>query len=295
MIRLARAAHRIRVPVYIVSMVVIITTTLLALSAEDGPVRTTLLTASRVGIACFVLAVLVMALGGRLVPRPEPLTVLSPVTGRWSALNSPATKVPSHGLHAYGQTWAIDLVHEPEDGCRPEFGQGPAMRPPADYPAFGEPVLAMVGGEVVAASDGQRDHRSRSSLGAAVYLTLEAMVRELGGPRFIVGNHVTIRTDEGTYALVAHLQQGSARVAVGDTVVAGQQIGACGNSGNTSEPHVHAQLMDRRSLLLARGLPMAFSHIAVEGEGSDRTVDGLPADEEYMVVTPSDLDAAPET
>lgn len=293
MIHAARAAHRIRVPVYVVSMVVIIATTLLAPSAEDGPVRTTLLTASRVGIACFVLAALLMALGGRLVPRPEPLTVLAPVTGRWSALNSPATKVPSHGLHAYGQTWAIDIVHEPEDGARPEFGHGPAMAPPEDYPAFGEPVLAMVDGEVVAASDGQRDHRSRSSLGAAVYLTLEAMVRELGGPRFIVGNHVTIRTDEGTYALVAHLQRGSARVAVGDTVVAGQQIGACGNSGNTSEPHVHAQLMDRRSLMLARGLPMAFSHIVVEGEGSDRPVDGLPADEEHMVVAPRHLDAAP--
>ncbi len=286
MIRLARSVHRVRVPLYYASIAVVIVGTILSVTLPDGPLQTGFTAASRLGIAGFVLAILVMALGGRLVPRPAPVTVAAPVTGRWSTLNSPTTKVPSHGLHAYGQTWAIDLVHEPEDGLRPEFGHGPAMRPPSDYPAFGEPVLAMVGGEVVTVVDGQRDHRSRSSLAAVVYLTLESMVRELGGPRFIVGNHVTIRTDEGTYALAAHLRRGSARVGVGDTVRAGQQIGECGNSGNSSEPHVHAQLMDRRSLMLARGLPMAFADIVIEGdEGSGRPADGLPADEEHMVAT----------
>lgn len=45
-----------------------------------------------------------------------------PVTGRWTALNSPADKVPSHGTHGYGQTYAIDIVAEPEEGSRPPFG-----------------------------------------------------------------------------------------------------------------------------------------------------------------------------
>ncbi|SCF81303.1 hypothetical protein GA0115255_107354 [Streptomyces sp. Ncost-T6T-2b] len=48
-------------------------------------------------------------------PRP-PVEVEPPVTGRWSALNSPADKVPSHGTHVYGQTYAIDIVAEPETG-----------------------------------------------------------------------------------------------------------------------------------------------------------------------------------
>jgi hypothetical protein len=64
--------------------------------------------------------------------RRPPVEVDAPVTGRWLAVNSPADKVPSHGLHAYGQTYAIDidLVHEPTEGSRPEFGAGPAFRPP---------------------------------------------------------------------------------------------------------------------------------------------------------------------
>lgn len=281
MIRLARALHRLRIPLYYGSMLLILVGTALAVTLTDGPLQTGFLVASRAGIAGFVLAILVMALGGRLVPRLDPITVAPPVTGRWSAVNSPATKVPSHGLHAYGQTWAIDLVHEPKDGDRPEFGTGPSTRPPEDYPAFGQPVLAMVDGEVVAADDRQRDHRSRASTWAVAYMMLDGMVRELGGPRFIVGNHVTIRTAEGSYALVAHLRRGSVRVRVGDTVRAGDQIGECGNTGNSSEPHVHAHLMDRRSLLLARGLPMAFSGTVLEGEGSD----GLPADEVHMVAT----------
>lgn len=285
MTRLLLALHRVRLPLYLLSILALVGGTLVepwvpAGLAEDG--RSLLV---RLGLAGLLLTVLVITLGGRLLPHPDPLTVTAPVTGRWSAVHSPATKVPSHGLHAYGQTWAIDLVHEPDDEQRPELGSGPAMRPPEDFPAFGQPVLAMVDGEVVAAADGLRDHRSRSSLAAVLYMTAEGMLREIGGPRFIVGNHVIIRTPDGVHALVAHLRRGSAQVAVGDTVRAGDQIGACGNSGNTSEPHVHAHLMDRRSLLLARGLPMAFADIDIERDGSRETVDGLPADEERMVAT----------
>ena len=71
-------------------------------------------------------------------PAVAPRPVAPPVTGRWIALNSPATRVPSHGTHAYGQTFAVDLVHEPAAGVRPRFGDGPAFRPPLDFPAFGE-------------------------------------------------------------------------------------------------------------------------------------------------------------
>src|SRR5919108_4135464 len=62
--------------------------------------------------------------------RRPPVEVALPVTGRWRALNTPADKVPSHGLHAYGQTYAIDLVHDPVDPPRPEFGWRPLSRPP---------------------------------------------------------------------------------------------------------------------------------------------------------------------
>ncbi len=91
--------------------------------------------------ALVVLALMVatMSLQARAAaPRGEPgppVEVAPPVTGRWKALNSPADKVPSHGTHAYGQTYAIDIVAEPEtaEGEAPgRPGAAPAPRPAAD-------------------------------------------------------------------------------------------------------------------------------------------------------------------
>lgn len=96
----------------------------------------------------------------------------------------------------------------------------------------------------------------------------------------MVGNHVTIRSDDGVYATVAHLRRGSLTVKVGDRVSAGSIIGQCGNSGNTSEPHVHAQLMDRVSLWIAQGLPMAFADITLDDE--KESADTLPANDQHM-------------
>jgi hypothetical protein len=54
--------------------------------------------------------------------RRPPVEVAVPVSGRWVAWNSPVDRVPSHHLHAYGQTYAIDLVNDPADGRRPGLG-----------------------------------------------------------------------------------------------------------------------------------------------------------------------------
>ncbi len=87
-----------------------------------------------------------------------------PVTGRWTARNSPADRMLSHGTQGYGQTYAIDLVADPEEGSRPAFRWlWPVARPNRDFPAFGAPVVAVADATVVHASDGQRDHPSRDS------------------------------------------------------------------------------------------------------------------------------------
>ncbi|HEY0637314.1 MAG TPA: peptidoglycan DD-metalloendopeptidase family protein [Pseudonocardiaceae bacterium] len=207
-----------------------------------------------------VLGFLLLTVGTALnflpgAPRVAPRVIAPPVRGRWSALNSPANKVPSHGTHGYGQTFAVDLIFEPADDSRPRFGRGPGFRPPADYPGFGRPLLAPDDGTVVSARDGARDHLSRSSWAAFGYLMLEGVVRELFGTRFMLGNHVVLRLDDGVYALLAHLRHGSVAAAPGQRVARGQEIGQCGNSGNSSEPHVHVQLMDSPRPFLAAGLP----------------------------------------
>ncbi|WP_010202257.1 M23 family metallopeptidase [Salinibacterium sp. PAMC 21357] len=245
--RLIRAIYRGRGVLLFVSIIAIFTGTIGAQFVPFVPLMRVLSVLPVVGILGMLLVLAVVIPGVKLLPQWQPLTVTPPITGRWMALNSPATRVPSHGVRAYGQTHAVDLVFDPEDRVRPEFGTGIVLRYPTDYPAFGEPVRAMIDGVVVRVTDSQRDHRARASLVGFGYMMVEGTIREFGGPRFIVGNYITIRGDDGVFALVAHVKQRSAIVRVGDRVTAGQTIGACGNSGNSSEPHVHAQLMDRAS------------------------------------------------
>lgn len=212
-------------------------------------------------------------------PRP-PVEVEPPVTGRWSALNSPADKVPSHGTHVYGQTYAIDIVADPEtlEGeppARPAFRWiWPLFRRNRAFPAFGAPLLAVADATVVRASDGQRDHLSRTSLAGFLYLMLiEGNVRSIAGAHRVIGNHVILDLGDGTYAVYAHARRGSLRVKAGDTVRAGQRIGSVGNSGNSSEPHLHVHLMDGPDLDDARGVPFSWRGVGVPANGETFTVD----------------------
>lgn len=272
------ALHRVRGPLYYAAAFVLIGHALFG-SRLSGSTADVAHVAVLVALAVAALCLVATVLGPRLLPEHAVREVPPPVRGRWLALNSPATKVPSHGVRAYGQAYAIDLCHEPRDRERPTFG-GPAFRDAAAYPAFGQPVHAMVDGVVVRASGWRRDHRARSNMLGVALMTVEGIVREIGGPGWILGNQVTIRGDDGAFATVAHLQRGSLRVRRGDRVAAGDVIAQCGNSGNTSEPHVHAQLMDRASVWTGQGLPLAFTGVTL-GEGGEPTT-GVPANQEHL-------------
>lgn len=223
-------------------------------------------------------------------PRPA-VEVGAPVSGRWTALNSPADKVPSHGVHAYGQTYAIDIVAEPESegegrSSRPAFRRlWPVARRNHHFPAFGAPLLAVADGTVVHASHGRRDHLSRNSIPALIYLMLiEGSVRGVLGPGSVVGNHLVLDLGDGTYAMYAHVRRGSLRVRAGEAVRAGQILAECGNSGNSTEPHVHFQLMDDPDLDVAIGIPFTWHGIGVPGNG-----------ETFMAGGTSDVRLVPES
>lgn len=89
-------------------------------------------------------------------------------------------------------------------------------------------------------------------------------------PKNPPGNHVIIDLGNREYALLAHLQRGSVSVEEGDEVRPGQPVGLCGNSGNTSEPHLHFHLQDGRKFGQGDGKPAFFTDYLSNGTPVER-------------------------
>ena len=191
----------------------------------------------------------------------EPLVLAYPFSGRWLTRNSPARRVPSHGTHLMGTTYAIDFIPVDARGRSAPWSWRAAIATegPENFVGFGVPILAPGSGRVVIAHDGERDHKARRSQLTLLPYMLGQAGRVRGGPSAIAGNHVVIATGaDGPFILLAHLRKGSVKVAVGDHVREGVVLGACGNSGNSTQPHLHIQATDSINWDRARGLPIAF-------------------------------------
>lgn len=89
-------------------------------------------------------------------------------------------------------------------------------------------------------------------------------------PENPAGNHLILDLGNGEYALLAHLMADSIEVEEGDELEPGQPIGRCGNSGNTSEPHLHFHLQDSPRFGEGDGLPAAFTAWVADGEYVER-------------------------
>jgi murein DD-endopeptidase MepM/ murein hydrolase activator NlpD len=76
---------------------------------------------------------------------------------------------------------------------------------------------------------------------------------------------VIIALGHGRFAFYAHLKPGSIRVKPGARVTRGQILGQLGNSGTSSGPHLHFQVMDRPSPLASDGLPYEFDRFKFTG------------------------------
>ncbi|AZL12102.1 M23 family peptidase [Brevibacterium aurantiacum] len=182
-----------------------------------------------------------------------------PFTGRWLVQNSPANRVPSHGTRLFATSYAIDFVPVDDSGRSAPFTFGSLLRPepPENFVGFGRSVLSPVAGTVVASHDTERDHLSYRGMSSIGY-TLTQKRRAEAGWLALAGNHVMIRCDGGVVVL-CHLQRRSTRVRVGQHVEIGEEIGLCGNSGNSTEPHVHVQAIDSVDIDNAAAVPITFN------------------------------------
>lgn len=197
----------------------------------------------------------------RSTPTPE-IVISLPFAGLWLARNSPARRVPSHGTDLWGERHAIDFIgvdHRRRTADRRDWRAFLATEPAERFFAFGRPILAPADGIVVDVHDGEIDHVGRRSQLALVPYALGQSARLRQGVGAIAGNQLTIALrDSGAFVALAHLRAGSIRVAIGEDVATGQPIAECGNSGNSTQPHVHVQVMDSPDPSIARGVPMAF-------------------------------------
>ncbi|CAI9411857.1 M23 family metallopeptidase [Nocardioides sp. T2.26MG-1] len=197
-----------------------------------------------------------------------PVDLAYPFTGRWLTQNSPANRVPSHGTTLFATSFAIDFVAVDAAGRTAPITARSLLRSEAAerFPGFGQPILAPVRGVVVALYDGAPDHDAFRGLPSVGY-ALTQRRRVAAGWAALAGNHVMIRTDSGPVVAVCHLRQASIEVQLGQRVRAGEPLARCGNSGNSTEPHVHVQAIDRVGVDGAVAVPITLGgHLPRNGE-----------------------------
>lgn len=167
--------------------------------------------------------------------------------GGWLVANGPDPNtghrralVPVDGAPAIAQRFAIDYVKMNEHGRR---FIGDSLKNES-YFAEGVDALAVADGIVVSVKDSIPENVPGVT-SRAVPITLET----------VGGNFVILDIGQGRYAFYAHLKPGSLRVRPGDRVRQGQVVGLVGNSGNSTEPHLHFHLADGTSPLGSEGIP----------------------------------------
>jgi len=188
------------------------------------------------------------------------LVISPPLRGsEWLAGNGPANTsghrralIPVGGGAHIAQRFAIDFLQLNPDG-RSFSGD---QKDNKSYRCYGSEALAVADGVVVATKDGIPENIPGAT-SRAVPITLET----------VGGNHIILDLGNGKFAFYAHLQPGSLRVKVGDKVRRGQVLGLVGNSGNSTEPHLHFHISNANSPLASEGLPYAFTSFEVQGKG----------------------------
>jgi len=81
----------------------------------------------------------------------------------------------------------------------------------------------------------------------------------------LAANNVVVDIGYGLYAFYAHMRPGTVTVKVGDEVTTGEILVHVGNSGNSTEPHLHAHIVDQPSFLAGQGVPYEFDRFAATG------------------------------
>ncbi len=195
-------------------------------------------------IAGFFVRPAPQAADSRFLDYETKATLRLPFDGEWYVFWGGRTLEQNYHASNQAQRFAYDLVVR-ENGAT-HRGDSAVLE---NYFCWDRPILSPADGTVAAAMADLPD-------------------QPIGGsdPQRPAGNHVVLDLGGGEFAFLAHMRQGSVTVKAGDTVRAGQELGRCGNSGNTSEPHLHVHLQTSADLATGEGLPAMFENYLADGQ-----------------------------
>ncbi|QVY65679.1 M23 family metallopeptidase [Polaribacter sp. Q13] len=171
--------------------------------------------------------------------------MILPFKEEWTIFWGGDTKDLNYHVENEAQKNAFDIVITGENG-KSFKTDGKTNE---DYYAFGKELIAPCDAEVVLAVNGIKDN----------------IPGELN-PIYIPGNSVILRTENNEFLFFEHFKQNSIAVKMGQKVKQGGLLGLCGNSGNSSEPHLHYHIQNIENTNKATGVKSYFSEIFVNGE-----------------------------
>ena len=183
-----------------------------------------------------------------------------PFEGAWTVVNGCFTEKYSHSWGIPTQRYAYDFLMLDQNG-RSHSGDPKNIE---SYYCYAQTILAPADGEVVEVVAHEEE------------TLLLRKGRFFNQASQIAGNYVVIKHGEAEYSTLAHLKKDSILVKVGAKVLRGEKIAACGNTGNSTEPHLHFQLQNGPSFYDSAGLPIRFSNVKLETPANYQQIDPRP-------------------
>jgi murein DD-endopeptidase MepM/ murein hydrolase activator NlpD len=174
-----------------------------------------------------------------------------PFSGEWYVYWGGRTVAQNRHAVARDQRFAYDfLILANRRSGQSYRGYGESN---ADYYCYGLPIYAPADGVVMQMEDDLFDNAPGEM-----------------NPTKVLGNHVILDHGCGEFSFFAHFEPGTVAVRNGDRVQAGQLLARCGNSGNSSEPHLHYHVQNSPEPFRGEGLPAFFVEYFANGKPVSR-------------------------
>lgn len=171
--------------------------------------------------------------------------LILPFNGEWMVLWGGDTEELNHHVVNNAQKNAFDFVIRDESG-KSYKNTGSNNE---DFYCFAKDLIAPCNGEIVLVVDGIKDNKPGE---------MDLF--------FIPGNTVVLKTDKGEYLYFCHFKKHSIMVKENQKIKQGELLGLCGNSGNSSEAHLHFHVQNTENMNIATGVKCYFDKIAVNKE-----------------------------